>query len=752
MMVNAKRQGKPLLENPTADQINILGKKVNAETINFAGPRASDLTQGAKDRATRAIRGMNISTSKDMTKTTFNLGGILLKENTLTDPVFGSVTKKSIRNTQEVKDNLALGIDQDPNLNKMKTVDEWVKAYSDDIELNKNITADNEIIRPVNEPGILGKYSTDETIRTHASPFISDKSGAVREAEIIIMEGFNMGKSSVEIESTLANMFSRYATTSAKKVKTSVRSDGFYNAENIGLGTDVGSKGVVAESNFVENILSSMSGVQFKEANASLYPANMGQLEAIGKVSTYGKGTGVPVTTSSKTNMPRYWEIIKQQGGGTRREKGNAGEEIIKSGTSTHMIDPQEFLVSTQHDFVRINKKGDLVGNPQLGLSKEVNDKKIANAMDNILGPIEKVGNKWTKKGDRVKHFGYTDFKNKYNAGKLKAQNGVVPKRKLPAKLSTFKSQRKMTDKDYADSSFEHNTRTSNPVAMKKFVDGDFTPKEYTGEMGKDSLFTKQGFEDAGGGMERYNAESLPYSLLGREFKITSRPRISPIIKPVGPRSSWTPWTPKSIIEKDESLVGFNIKKIRGFIDLKGKDAVSKRISKPKPTRRLTGDSRGDTFAVQRYGINAKKIKEKKPTVYEGPDAFRNMYGDTTNSLVNDPMTGIPDNTLVDRGFRMPPWAIGGGDTTRVGGGTVSKGKPTWMEINFSTAKPPTNISIKSIGKSARGKKHVGKKVRSVGRSFSKRTKNDREADARLFDINYNIIEDIRLKKAFLQL
>ena len=695
---------------------------------------------------------MNISTSKDITKTTFNLGGILLKENTLTDPVFGSVTEKAVRNTQKVKDNLALGIDQDPNLNKYSTVDEWVKAYSDDIELNKNIKADNEIIRPVNEPGVLGKYSTDETVRTHGSPFISDKSGAVRDAEIIIREGFNLGKSSVEIESTLANMFSRYATTSAKKVKTSVRSDGFYNAENIGIGTDVGSKGVVAKSNFVENILSSMVGIKFKEADASLYPANMGQLEAIGKVSTYGKGTGVPVTTSSKTDMPRYWQIIKQQGGGTNREKGNAGEEIIKSGTSTHMIDQQEFLVSTQHDFVRINKKGDLVGNPQLGLSKEVNDEKIAKAMDNILGAVEEVGTVWTKKGDRKKHFGYTDFKNKYNAGKLTAQKGVVPTRKLPAKLSTFKSQRNMSDKDYTDSSFEHNTRTSNPVAMKKFVDGDFTSKEYTGEMGKDSLFTKQGFEAAGGGMERYNAESLPYSLLGREFKISARPRVPEII---GRYSNWRTIKPsKTIIEKadDISVSELVLRNVRKNIAEEGSREVGKRVSKSKPTRRLTGDSRGDTFAVQRYGINAKKIKEKKFTVYEGPDAFRKLWGDTSNSLVNDPLTGIPDNTLVDSGFRMPPWAIGGGDTTRVGGGTISKGKPTWMGTVFSTAKPPTGISVKSIGKSTRGKKRVGRKVKSKGSSFSKRSVSERKADAKLFDMSYNLIEDIRLKNAFLQL
>jgi hypothetical protein len=416
------------------------------------------------------------------------------------------------------------------------------------------------------------------------------------------------------------------------------------------------------------------------------------------------------------------------------------------------MPDPKEYLVLHQHDFVRINKKGELIGNPQLGLSKEVNDKKIAQAMSNILGPIEKVGNKWTKKGDRVKHFGYTDFKNKYNAGKLKAQNGVVPKRKLPARLSTFKSQRNMTDKDYADSSFEHNTRTSNPVAMKKFVDGDFTSKEYTGEMGKDSLFTKQGFEDAGGGMERYNAESLPYSLLGREFKISARPRVPEII---GRYSNWRTIKPsKTIIEKadDISVSELVLRNVRKNIAEEGSREVGKRVSKSKPTRRLTGDSRGDTFAVQRYGINAKKIKKKKSTVYEGPDAFMRMYGDTTNSLVNDPLTGIPDNTLVDRGFRMPPWAIGGGDTTRVGGGTIFKGNPTWMGTVFSTAKSPTGISVKSLGKSTRGKNRVGRKVKSKERSFSKRLVSERKADAKLFDMSYNLIEDIRLKKAFLQL
>ena len=399
-----------------------------------------------------------------------------------------------------------------------------------------------------------------------------------------------------------------------------------------------------------------------------------------------------------------------------------------------------------------VNKKGELVGNPQLGLSKELNDEKIAQAMNNILGPVEEVGTVYAKKGDRIKHFGYTYFKNKYNAGKLDAQNGIVPKRKLPARLSTFKEERNLTDKMYNDLAFQQKSRSKNPEQLKKFIDGDVEDTEYTGTLGKDSLFTKQGFEDAGGGMERYNRESLPYSLLGREFKISARPRVPEII---GRYSNWRTIKPsKTIIEKadDISVSELVLRNVRKNIAEEGSIAVSKRVSKSKPTRRLTGDSRGDTFAVQRYGINAKKIKKKKSTVYEGPDAFMRMYGDTTNSLVNDPLTGIPDNTLVDRGFRMPPWAIGGGDTTRVGGGTIFKGNPTWMGTVFSTAKSPTGISVKSLGKSTRGKNRVGRKVKSKERSFSKRLVSERKADAKLFDMSYNLIEDIRLKKAFLQL
>ena len=745
----AKRQGKPLLENPTADQINILGKEINAETINFAGPRASDLTQGAKDRATRAIRGMKVSTSKDITKTTFSLDGILLKANTLTDPVFGSVTQKIISNTREAKANTALpSFNQKPI--KSSTEAEWIKAYSDEIESMKEISADNEIIRPVNEPGILGKYSTDETIRTHGSPFISDKSGAVREAEIIIKEGFDTGKGAASIESALANMFSRYATTSAKEVKTNIRTvargkeiisgDGFYNPENIGLGTDVGSKGVVAKSNIVENILPSLVGIKFKESTV-----NIGQLEAIGRVSTYGKGTSVPVTESSKTGMKRYWEVIKQDGGRTNLEKGITGEDKIKSGTSQYIPDITEWLASHQHDFVRINKKGELVGNPQLGLSKEVNDKKIAQAMSNILGPIEEVGTKWTKKGDRIKHFGYTDFKNKYNAGKLKAQNGVVPKRKLPARLSTFKEERNLTDKMYNDLAFQQRSRTSNPSQMKKFIDGDVEETEYTGGYVKESLYTKANIEAAGGGMEIYNRESLPYSLLGREFKISARPRVPAYSKDALSRySNWRTIKPsKTIIEKadDISVSELVLRNVRKNIAVEGSIAIAKRVSKPTTTRRL------------RTSIpKPKKRKEEKVKVYTGSNAFRKLWGDTSNSLVNDPKTGIPDNTLVDRSFRIPSWFIGGGDNTRVGGGIISKGKPTWMGISFSTAKPPKGINVKSIGKATRGKKRVGRKVKSKERSFSERTVSERKADAKLFDMNYNLIEDIRLKNAFLQL
>jgi len=53
----AKRQGKPLIENPTPEAFNIWGKQFNIGTVNVGGPRAINLTQGAKDRAVRAIRG-----------------------------------------------------------------------------------------------------------------------------------------------------------------------------------------------------------------------------------------------------------------------------------------------------------------------------------------------------------------------------------------------------------------------------------------------------------------------------------------------------------------------------------------------------------------------------------------------------------------------------------------------------------------------------------------------------------------------
>ena len=594
-----------------------------------------------------------------------NFGDTVVKENKIPEYFGNDPTRKPITATQEAIDNRSLGLDQEAR--KYKSVDEWVKAYSDDIEANKNIKGDSEIQRSLQETGVLGKFSTDETVRTNPSSFIEDKSAAIRQAEIIIRDGFNTGKPGSAIESSLTDIIGGYGTP-AVPVKTNIRTvaskegkiisgDGYYNPENVGIGTEVGSF-ASTKSNKVKSILPSMVSDSFKEADATLYPANMGQIESVGKISTYG---GRP----SKTGMERYWEMLKEAGDGTSIEKTLTGEDVIKPGTSVHKQDPTDYLVSTQHDFVRTNKQGNLIGNPQLGLSQEQNTIKMTSALDNILGPVAKTTTVWTKKGERSSHLGYAAFRKKYNAGKLKSQNNVVPTKKLPAKLSTFKSQRNLTDKMYNDLLFQQNKKGTVTSSLKKYVDGDVMEEEYTGEIGPDSLFTKQGFKDAGSVEPLYNSQELPYSNLGRELQISARTRTSTITKPVVKRSS-TPWSPKTTIEKDANLVSFDINRIHS-LDVKPTTKLAQK--KSGWTRRLTGDNRGPKGGGK-TGVYNNKGKKKKPQKYT---TFTSLFAKTTdsNSMATNIDTGMPDPMARNTPQRVPLWATGGGDTTRIGGGKI---------------------------------------------------------------------------------
>ena len=631
------------------------GKVVAKDTIDpFSG--LTDDQKGFMKQSDQAQGVVNIGNDVDPSfmGSINNPQAYRASERVTKDSIFFGKRDGNVNNLNpDLGDTLMKGNKAQETVNN-KTVDEWIKGTSDKIEGNKNIKGDSEIQRSMQEPGVQGQFSTDTVERTNPSSFIDDKSSAVRGAENIIRDGFNTGKDGPTIESALTDLFSRSGTP-AKVVKTNVRRDGSYNPQNVGIGTEVGSF-AATKNNKIKSILPSMVSDVIKEADGTLYPANLGQLEAVGKASSYGG-------RSAKTGMERYWEILKESGDSTSLEKGISGEDIIKPGTSTHKQDPTDFLVGTQHDFVRTNKQGNLIGNPQVGLSKEQNALKIESAMSNILGPIATKG---PKAGERIENFGYAAFAKKYNAGKLKSQKNVVPTKKLPAKLSTFKSQRGLTDKMYNDLNFQQNKKSSVASALKKYVDGDVMEEEYTGEIAKDTLFTKQGFKDAGSVDQLYNSQELPYSNLGRELQITARTRTSTINKPIVKRSS-TPYTPKTLIEKDESLVAFDINRIFSL----GKPTTTKLAQKnSRLTRRLTGDNRGPKGQGKVTGVYGKNVKKKKPVKY---NTFTSLFGKTTdnNSMATNIDTGMPDPMARNTPLRVPLWAQGGGDTTRIGGGKI---------------------------------------------------------------------------------
>ena len=121
-----------------------------------------------------------------------------------------------------------------------------------------------------------------------------------------------------------------------------------------------------------------------------------------------------------------------------------------------------------------------------------------------------------------------------------------------------------------------------------------------------------------------------------------------------------TPVNPSTTpISMNENLVGFNINNVYNTVQGIGTRAASRRISKPAPTRRLTGDSRGKT---------AKAKAKTKTKTYKGQAAInaelRRLQGDS-NQLPTNPDTGMIDSTVSNNMFTMPAWM---GDTTIMGG------------------------------------------------------------------------------------
>ena len=632
----AKRQGKPLIENPTPEEFNMWGSQFNIKKVNIGGPRESNLTQGAKDRVVSAIRGSKVSKTK-------------------------------------TKD-------------KGSTQQEWIDFYQGEIESNSGIKRSKGITKTADEKGVGSKdsrvYSTDELDqatkvkkkkpRTHSASIPIDVAAAQVQAETIITSGFGKGQSAKNLKAQLDNLVSGYASEDATIVKTNVQKNpkGAPIPENIGLGTDVEQFGL-DKNNQVAGAIPTRIGEIFEEIAPKSFK---GYGYRKGKEPKTQKGliaTGKEMKSGgrkAKTGRERLWQIEGEEGGSTELDYNQlSGDDLQIPGVSNMPIDEQDFLVATQIDPVKM-VGGKLVGNPQLGLSDQVNAKAAEKALNAILGPVGgSDAGYWA--GKRIPHFGYDGFRVKYNLGQLTSQKGVKPTKQLPPKLNTFLQQRNLTYKDYYDLNFQTISRGKDKSLLKRFVDGDVVKEEYTGDVYEDSIWTKENFMAAGSGTRK--GDLLPQQNLVEEIKIVNRNRVSPVRKPVVERSS-TPWTPKSIIEKDDSLVGFNIKNVRELVKQQGTTAVRRRVSKP-----------------------SKKVVRKKTKPEKKVTSFADMPSLFDNNLGLNPDTGDVDPTLIRRDYPPPSWFMGGGDTTILGGSI--RPKPKQARLKNIKRKPKFNTFISSV-------------------------------------------------------
>ena len=139
-------------------------------------------------------------------------------------------------------------------------------------------------------------------------------------------------------------------------------------------------------------------------------------------------------------------------------------------------------------------------------------------------------------------------------------------------------------------------------------------------------------------------------------------------------------------IYNNADLVSFNINNVRSNIQGMGTKAAGRRISKAKPTRRLTGDRRGKT---------AKAQAKTKPKTFKGQAAvnaeLRRLQGES-NPLPTNPDTGMVDNTVSNSMFTIPAWM---GDTTVMGGGRNIRPKANVRKTTPLKKKSETNKSWK---------------------------------------------------------
>ena len=308
-----------------------------------------------------------------------------------------------------------------------------------------------------------------------------------------------------------------------------------------------------------------------------------------------------------KSGINAYWNRQGKLGGKSELDySALAGKDKQKSGVSNELehLTPHDYIVETQMD----------PGIKRFGAKPDAEIKRIS---------AYREDQKW-----------YSIFKNQYDSGKLVAQKGVKPRKKLPKGIPEFKQTLGLTDTEYSNLGFQTNKKFKDAGAMNKFIRGQVDEVEYTGEEAN-SIFTKRNFEEAGS-IDPRKGDLTPMDNLTREWRIAEPPGRPANVGP-SKRTSF-PWQPRTQIDLDKNRVGYS-------------------LGKTQNTLRNTRYSGATGKPININKLRAKGKKASKPKKLTNQDLINYRFGEIKSKGRG---YTTPDRSYgketTDGIFKLPSW------------------------------------------------------------------------------------------------
>jgi hypothetical protein len=501
-------------------------------------------------------------------------------------PDFFKVKQDEILNTIPAKQTTDK-VDED-------LVTQVVDKYNKRIDENPNIRESDELGKLVNE---TIDVRNEDTIRTQISSFPVDKSAAKREAEATLRMDIAQGKTPAVVKKNFEEIMNKFGIEGNPEIIKTNTKKGFVVPENTALGSETSLYGFDSNNQVSSVYASSITQNTFMETGFT--ELGLSKLVATGK--TLGRGG-----SKAKTGRAQYWVEQKIKGGSTTKDYGlPSADDKQVSGVATDMMSVDDWLVKTQP-------------NPTV-------KRFVGNNEEAILKEAERVAQ--AKKNESF----YNVFSTKWNEGSLVFQGGKKPSQKLPSRWVDYLEIKGMDESGYTGLSIKTGGKFKDEAQAKQFVRGDVPESTWTGPDWEESVWTRPNFEAAGSVGRK--GDMLPVQNLVREIPMVNRNRITQSVgKSTRIRNKNQP---KTIVEKDESLVAFDINRVRELARIQGTTAVKKRISKPRR-------------AVSNRG---RKPKPKPDKVTSFAD-----IGQLGGDFGINPETGNIDMMTRQSSYRMPSW------------------------------------------------------------------------------------------------